>query len=846
MAYHPILYKLLGIPDTGTEPTAYRLLGINPQDCTPKLVQTRLMVCTKRLRQNIPGPQFIPMVARWEVELDRAAEVLTDPGKRQSYHSTLATETRKQRAQGAPAAPPGATVSQTIESAVNENFTLDEDRRPILVNRLRELRVPEPHIQSSLADIPRPVPRVAGMAPGAMPFYSRAIDLSLGQGLLNSRDEAALVALAAKLSIPADMAAQAIEERLAARGARRIQGHAGPRIATSGSPPSVSPRVPLRTAAMPPAPASHSAPQNVPHPMPPDLDAEMPQIDDQQVVESILAESEVPAREEGLSVWFVVIPVVAAVLFIALAFVFLWPSGPTSTVTPPARPTSPAVRAKTPVPVKIPSTPSVLVVPPKAVVDPTPPSPGEAPPKPGPAAVPPTEPPVIAAPRVPPSGPGAAEVRRAYTASAAPDALLSDLALTMLACRDRAARLTGNSAGQKDTEVARLLTAADRAAELTRSVNLSPTPFAAPVVVVAPPPAPARGLAAPVPMAVPADAATIAKDMAASSTTVRYRAIERLREMDSAEAADALLAALQIKARSSAAPDLKTAFRILAALKAVHQNKIPAALVDLLLTCQSGPIAFQIVRTLEEGTGIATDDVGKLPYVHLMTAQKAASEWWWTRTTGKAITWPAAGGAAAVRAAAAPKGILDPAALPAAVTAAWQPDPAPLKLLGAANAAAAAAAEDLKAWKWGGAAAPASRPAGTDAVLAGPDVGTEFAQSLGIMVDQLDRLVREHPAGKANAIRADIVVQLRQARTLAADTPLQKAAVELDTATALLELLVEESDPGGTSRAAVARLKTERKAALDGAANVLQELREAAYFNLALWDLLASNGGHAP
>ena len=75
-----IFYRLLNLPDDVATPTYYHLLGLKPHSCTAEAVKNALQERKKRLRQNIPGPHFIPLVLRFETEqLDPAAEILANP-----------------------------------------------------------------------------------------------------------------------------------------------------------------------------------------------------------------------------------------------------------------------------------------------------------------------------------------------------------------------------------------------------------------------------------------------------------------------------------------------------------------------------------------------------------------------------------------------------------------------------------------------------------------------------------------------------------------------------------------------------------------------------------------------
>ena len=93
-----LFYKMLGIPEEVAEPTYYDLLGLHPETCCAELVDRMLLVQKNRLRQNIPGPQFIPLILSFEQKkLERAAAVLRDPRTREKYHEHLQKKASQRR-----------------------------------------------------------------------------------------------------------------------------------------------------------------------------------------------------------------------------------------------------------------------------------------------------------------------------------------------------------------------------------------------------------------------------------------------------------------------------------------------------------------------------------------------------------------------------------------------------------------------------------------------------------------------------------------------------------------------------------------------------------------------------
>ncbi|MBM4037593.1 MAG: hypothetical protein FJ290_03685 [Planctomycetes bacterium] len=232
MVHPQFFYKLLDIPETAGEPTLYQLLGISPRAFDPALVGRALSERKKRLRQNIPGPQFIPVVATIERELDGAAEVLRDAARRKAYDAHLAREKHDAALQEAKAQRTQLTaaVHETISSHVDAAGSLSEHDRPTLAKKLRHIGVDDRNVQVILAEIPKPPAppppeqvTAVGVPRETLDFFATATDLSISQGVLAVDDERRLLALAEKLAIPAPAALNAINTRLSAKGARRGQ-----------------------------------------------------------------------------------------------------------------------------------------------------------------------------------------------------------------------------------------------------------------------------------------------------------------------------------------------------------------------------------------------------------------------------------------------------------------------------------------------------------------------------------------------------------------------------------------------------------------------------------------------
>jgi hypothetical protein len=252
MIYGPAFYKLLGIRESVSEPTAYNLLALDPRMVTERLVDEALAAQKQRVRHNIPGPQFIPIVAAIERELEAAAEILRHPQRRHEYNQKLLG--RAKAAKDEPTVEQRCRIvaecREIVRSMVGHDGMLPRTRRDELAGRLRGAGMAEQDVRYVLGHIPSPPgetseppapaetgqtdetggaaqPGAAEDRPGAralaetMQFFHAAIDMEIRGGLLSGSDERKLMALATRLEIDVDSARPAIEERLSALGAAR-------------------------------------------------------------------------------------------------------------------------------------------------------------------------------------------------------------------------------------------------------------------------------------------------------------------------------------------------------------------------------------------------------------------------------------------------------------------------------------------------------------------------------------------------------------------------------------------------------------------------------------------------
>lgn len=178
-----LFYKLIGLPESAKEPTYYQLLGVSPQSVTPAVVERCLSERKRQLRQKIPGRQMIPVIARFEQELDLGARILSDPVKRQAYHQRLQREGRvieqptvplvataePRTASPPPSAGPAPApqqrpktdsadlaerVRRLIRTALAVNGTLNQSQQAALARELMRMGVNRDDVQTLLSRIP--------------------------------------------------------------------------------------------------------------------------------------------------------------------------------------------------------------------------------------------------------------------------------------------------------------------------------------------------------------------------------------------------------------------------------------------------------------------------------------------------------------------------------------------------------------------------------------------------------------------------------------------------------------------------------------------------------------------
>lgn len=219
MTEFSIFYKILGIAEDIIEPSYYHLLGIERSGCSAATVAGALKKCKNELRQNVPGPQFIPMVLKFEQEqLALAAEVLGDDKKRHAYDRQLAKKWKKMQAETQKRGRQISAVRAAIVEAVSGSGSLDEAGRAILAENLRRLGVDEGNISLILKKIPVSIAESKEAVTDYIEFFAGAVRLAIAEGAISDEEKAKLFELAARLRIGTRTAVKMMQEAVTLTG----------------------------------------------------------------------------------------------------------------------------------------------------------------------------------------------------------------------------------------------------------------------------------------------------------------------------------------------------------------------------------------------------------------------------------------------------------------------------------------------------------------------------------------------------------------------------------------------------------------------------------------------------
>ena len=184
-------YTILKIPDTVEDPTAYQLLSLDPGSIhSPKKIAQVLESQKRILRQHIPNPQFIPMLVTFETELDQAAVTLSDPAKREAYDRELLQQSSTEDSQAIlNRKQSAAKARKAVADALNDNGEIDDDKRDLLINQLKELGLQSSLIKQLLTRIPS-APKASDIN---IASFRKEVENAITQGLISFEDENTLM-----------------------------------------------------------------------------------------------------------------------------------------------------------------------------------------------------------------------------------------------------------------------------------------------------------------------------------------------------------------------------------------------------------------------------------------------------------------------------------------------------------------------------------------------------------------------------------------------------------------------------------------------------------------------------
>jgi hypothetical protein len=755
-----IFYRLLNLPDDLVAPTHYHLLGLKPHSCNAEAVHKALQERKKRLRQNIPGPQFIPLVLRFETEqLEPAADVLADPQKRAEYNEQLKEQTRQGTADWVKAE--RNRVIQKARKLVlqhsNDDGTLDEEQRPVLAEKLTRLGFSPGDVRVLFEGIPTPAAESVPSTDREIDFFTNAVEMAVTNGSLTDDDESRLMNLADHLGIDPAQARTLIQKQLSQTSATQDQD-------------SEESQVFVVTEVV-----------DTEEPAPP------------AVVQTPL---QPPPKKRWHQILKILVPLLVSGGFIAFLVINL------------KHPIIPKARRITPSDSQTTTSPDNSAVENKEVVNNTLPT---TPPTPPSTANPP-----VSASYAPSEILN--QIQQSFTSTGAKDQLLTDLAVTMMACREYAYSFAGSrpASWEKLNRILRARNHSERAAVLIEKVQLAGDLSPAKT---------SQDLSDP-------DWLKTLKTMLAPDKpkSVQYRAVEELAVDGSAQAADILMNVLESKTKL----DEQLIARILRALENMNDPQLPLRLVDLLENPPHRSFVQPILLTLIQLSGRAESVLNEqnaiLPFMHTSQQRKECAQWWreYFAQRHPYITQNLN---------LASSGQYYPHSTTPLQQEIIPQDANLLKLTALIAHFADSAADALDQLKWNDKTPLVAGRDESQTIFTKKNVARQLQDSLDKLTDAHLHLVRSHPRAKEFTRKIDNIEMQKQTNYLLAENDLQRILVNLEITGRLLEILIKEIDETGQSPVILNQIRLQKQSALaDGAVAA----RQSAFYNLLLWNFLVS------
>lgn len=844
MLDNPIILKLLDIPEDIDEPNAYDLLGLTPDTVSDELVDYQLTERRKKLRQNIPGPQFIPIIAAFEKELVEAAEILRDEKRRTQVD--LEIEARAEQAKHEDrVAQLRRKVRTLIAAETDENGCLPDEKRAALQKKLESMGLT--NVAVILDKIPRPASETKNTAKELAIHFASSVDLVLGNGHLSPQEEEKLLEMAKQLGLSDKAARKVIEVRLKKTGAQRgdpaddqIQAHRArfeKRVHKQCPNGKATERDWKRLVAL--AAVDGLTPEAAETILASLLGAPVSPRGKTTGVKrgpsrKMRRAKRLKAKRQSSAAPIVI--AIFAIAAIAVAWTFLKDAKEDreaeAALLEQRRQRAPAV-ADDDKPDAAPATSTETKPSPQA--DAASPADGD-----GQSPEEATPPKRSAGAQTAPTGRirGAIvtpALQKSFTPGSDRDGVLADTAVLLYATATEINHIRRGLALDAQALLSALAPMRSIAG-LTKNYQLTTVKEASSSQDAG------------------KRAARIAETVSlltrsAGRTAEHYHAIQALLEADRTMAQEAFLKAMVELAGESRPADTeaKTISRLLRVLCALPDPSIPRQLAPLISKTDSEWTAFTISRALLKGieretwgaTFAGVDP--RHPRLNLTYANdkraRANTAFEWKMKLNRRTTFaPQDGG-----------GPTD--ANPAAAES-WQTSPTPIKLVGALLFQVRNCVRELDGLAWGKTEperdAVPQAPAGVEYLSAsGP---RQIDQELSRYVKQVERLVGASPALTSRKgsnkdaaglrLESEMIVLEQGARMALCRTFLQRQSVRLQTAARLLEVLLLAGDADGKAAPKVAALRRSRRQGLANPRNVLTELRANAASNLACWELL--------
>jgi hypothetical protein len=423
----------------------------------------------------------------------------------------------------------------------------------------------------------------------------------------------------------------------------------------------------------------------------------------------------------------------------------------------------------------------------------------------------------------------APRVMRTFTRDSDPEMLLTDVALALAACEDVVARFVYEEA-RPARAIDRAIKETDwkaRAARLTRLARVSPMPK----VGLTPSTPEDRGERDEDEALGPDRLHELSQSLRSAVPGIQFRAMADLEQANSGAAAKVILDGVEAVVMGKGGP-----FRTVRALRVLSRMRDPgiaARLAQLLSRCRSAPIAYYIARALCEDArqraGVAT-----LGFDSNLDQRRECAQHWERAIDRGQVVW---GRSKRERRAPGPVDRRVRQGGPA-----WAPSPLPLRLTVQCVRSMECVARLIAAHRWHRQpVAPRQSPRLT---LSAVETEARLVRALQASFEALDSMVRAYPTDRPPTCRAE-AIRLKMTASLAlSDTNWQKAVVLVNGACVLLDLLGRTREPALGPR--LNAIRQERVAVLAGAANVLEELRAGAYYQLTLWEIVAGVGATNP